>query len=455
MELRRLAQGYEWVRERLFAPVDVVGLAYFRVVFGLIMLWEVYRYFDRGWIARYWIDPEFNFTYYGFDWVRPLPGHGMYWLFIGLGILAALIAVGLWYRVSATLFFLGFTYMFLLEQARYLNHFYLIILISFLLIFLPAHRAFSLDAWRRPELAANLVPAWTWLLLQFQLGAVYFFGGVAKINGDWLRGEPMRMWLARRPDFPLVGGLSTEEWVVYLFSYGGLLFDLLIAPLLIWRRTRPFAIAAVIFFHLTNDNLFTIGIFPWFMIAATPIFFEPDWLPRTFKRLSARAVAARYRPPSPQRKHLIVSLVGLYVAVQCLLPMRHWLYTGDPNWTEEGHRFSWHMKLRSKSGRVLFTIHDPASGTLWEVNPRDRLPGWQESKMATRPDMILQFAHYLAEEKRREGYESVAVYADARVSLNGRSRQPLIDYTLDLTTQKRSLWPTTWIRPLTEPLPRR
>jgi len=207
--------------QRLFAPIDIASLVYFRIAFGAIMLWEVWRYFSKGWISRYWIDPVMNFTYYGFDWITPLPGPGMYILFAGLGILALAMMVGWHYRLSALLFFLGFTYSFLLEQARYLNHFYLICLISFLMIWMPAHRAFSVDAQQRPAIAAQVAPAWTLWLLRAQLGLVYFYAGVAKLNPDWLAGEPLRTWLAARTDFPVIGHLFTTEWMVYLLSYGG------------------------------------------------------------------------------------------------------------------------------------------------------------------------------------------------------------------------------------------
>lgn len=138
---------------------------------------------------------------------------------------------GFWYRLSATLFFLGFTYVFLLEQARYLNHFYLISLISFLMIFVPAHRAFSIDALSGARSAT--APAWALWLLRAQIGIPYFYGGLAKLNGDWLRGEPMRVWMASGTDFPLIGPWFTDERVVFLFAYGGLLIDLLVVPLLL------------------------------------------------------------------------------------------------------------------------------------------------------------------------------------------------------------------------------
>jgi vitamin K-dependent gamma-carboxylase len=145
---------------RLFAPVDIASLVYFRVAFGAIMLWEVWRYFDHGWIKRYYIDPLFHFKYYGFDWVRPWPGDGMYLHFYVLGALAICVAVGLFYRVSTTLFFLGFTYIFLLDKTNYLNHFYLISLISLIMIFVPAHKAFSLDALLRPKIRSDSAPTW-------------------------------------------------------------------------------------------------------------------------------------------------------------------------------------------------------------------------------------------------------------------------------------------------------
>src|SRR5207342_1729744 len=90
---------------------------------------------------------------------------------------------------------------FLLEEARYLNHFYLLCLISFLLVFLPAHRAFSVDAQLKPKLRSRVAPAWTLWLMRFQVGVVYFFGGIAKLNGDWLRGVPLDAWLAKRSHF--------------------------------------------------------------------------------------------------------------------------------------------------------------------------------------------------------------------------------------------------------------
>lgn len=439
------------VFERLFAPVDTAVLAYFRIAFGLIMLWEVSRYFTNGWITRYWVEPVVNFPYYGFGWVRPLPGMGMELLFAGLGVLAIFIMLGFYYRLSATLFFLGFTYSFLLEQARYLNHFYLIVLLSFLLIWLPLGRVYSLDARRAAHGSIQRAPAWTLWLLRAQIGIVYFYAGLAKLNRDWLQGEPMRGWLASRTDFPLIGPFFTEEWLVYAFSYGGLLLDLLIVPFLLWRRTRPFAFAAGLTFHLMNAKLFSIGIFPWFMIAATAVFFNPGWPRRVIAWLGCQCVL--HPPTGPEKHHtsasqpLVVALLGFYLLVQLLLPLRHYLYAGDPSWTEEGHRYAWHMKLRDKDAEATFQVVDAQSGQTWQVAPEEYLPGWQASKMAAHPYMIWQFARFLEAEWQKQGVADVAVYAEVMASLNGRSPQRLIDPNVDLLTATYSIRPSAWIVP--------
>jgi vitamin K-dependent gamma-carboxylase len=448
----------------LFEPVDISFLVFFRIVFGGVMLWETYRYFTHGWISRYFVEPAVNFTYYGFSWVRPWPGSGMYIHFFVLGVAAACVMLGLLYRIAAPVLFLAFTYTFLLDQTRYLNHFYLVCLISFLMCFLPAERAFSVDALLRRKIRADVVPAWTLWLLRAQVGIPYFYGGIAKLNSDWVHGgEPMRIWLSPLTKIPAFGHIFGSGWVVYSFVIGGLLLDLLVVPLLLWRRTRPFAFAAAVLFNLINAVIFEIGIFPWLMLGALLIFFPPDLL-RRFARAFMSPGEQFDAEPSPRRvkrssypslltsQKLVVGLLATYFAVQLFLPLRHYLYPGNVSWTEEGHNFAWHMKLRTKSGEAVFTVTHPASGQTWTIKPEEYLKSHQVTKMATKPDLILHFAHYLAELKRREGYENVEVRARAMVSLNGRQPQLLIDPNVDLAKEEVSLLPARWIVPLTTPL---
>jgi hypothetical protein len=209
--------------------------------------------------------------------------------------------------------------------------------------------------------------------------------------------------------------------------------------------------------------IFDIGIFPWLMLGALLTFFPPD-LMRRFARafmspgeayLAAKpAVIAEgtIGPRSFASQKLVVGLLAAYLVVQLVLPLRHYLYPGNVSWTEEGHNFSWHMKLRTISGEAVFTITHPQSGQTWTINPEDYLPSHQLTKMITKPDLIVQFAHYLAEQKRREGYDDVAVRARVMVSLNGRQPQLLIDPNVDLAKTEVSLLPARWIVPLTTPL---
>ncbi|WP_264487036.1 HTTM domain-containing protein [Luteolibacter arcticus] len=429
--------------EAAMRPVDGASLAVFRIAFGLLMFFEAVVYLKKGWVRGLCIDPEFHFTFLGFDWVKPWPGAGMTAHFVVLAVTALLVAAGLFYRVAAVVLFLALSHVFLIDAAEYLNHLYLICLIAFLMIFVPAHRLWSLDALRRPAMASGTTPAcWLWLM-RIQVGIPYFFGGIAKLNGDWLRGEPLGMWLAKRADFPWIGPWLTEKWVAYFFSYAGLILDFAFVPLLLWKRTRLAAYVLVLCFNGLNGWLFDIGVFPWMMVAASLLFFPPNW-PRFGRKGREREVSnlsARVSKP-------ILAGMAVYVALQLLSPFRHWLYPGDVAWTEEGHLYSWRMKLRDKQSEVLaFRVRDLKSGHQWEIEPGDFLTDRQKFRMPGQPDLIHQFAIHLAEEYRKEYGMEVEVTVDTKVSLNGRSPAVLIDPALDLAKEPRSLWHKRWILP--------
>ncbi len=444
--------NFNTFQKQLQASTSIASLAFFRMAFGAIMLWEVCRYFHYGWIDRYWIRPDFYFTYPGFDWISPWEGNGMYLHFMFLGVLAIFILLGFCYRIASALFFLGFTYIFLLDQANYLNHFYLISLLSFLLILVPANKNYSLDAALRPNKASDTIPLWALRLVQFQMAIPYIYGGIAKINHDWLRGEPMQMWLKDSSAFPFIGPYLTMDGMALFFSYSGLLLDLLIVPFLIWKRTRLFAFVAITLFHLTNSQLFHIGIFPWFMIAATTIFFEPDWCKNIIARFYTSPTSNVYSRQIVKKANLKWGgyALGIYIAWQLLFPFRHILIPGNVHWTEEGHIFSWHMKLRDKRSKATFYVKDLDSPNAkeWKIKNKRYLSKRQRSKMATRPLLIYQYAHHLKEVYQKEGYENVQVRAEINTSLNGRPRQLLVDPFTDLAAIDQYTYPGKWINPL-------
>ena len=438
------------ILQKLFEPSDIAILVYFRIIFGAIMLWEVFRYFEHDWIDKYWIEPTFHFTYYGFDWLRPWPGDGMYFHFIAMGILSVCIMIGFKYRISTILFFFAFSYMFLLEESRYLNHFYLISLVSFVMMFVPAHKALSFDSWWNKKIRTDFVPAWSLWLLRIQIGVTYFFGGVAKINEDWLNGNPLRFWLAYRADtFPILGQFFTEEWFVFFFAYSALLMDLVAVPFLLWKRSRIFAYGILVLFHVLNSQLFSLGIFPWFMIFATLIFFDPSW-PRIFFKKFKTARKPQIRVSSlTKNQKIVLSLFLIFIIFQVAMPLRHYAYPGNVSWTEEGHNFSWHMKLRDKDTTYIeFFATDPKTGETWSIDHYEDLTERQVSKMSTRPHMILQYSHFIAENLREEGYDDIEIRVKVISSLNGRESQSLIDPNVNLAEHPVTILPKSWIVPL-------
>ncbi|MDI1444097.1 HTTM domain-containing protein [Polyangium sp. 6x1] len=442
--------------ERLFRPVDIASLAAFRVLFGALMLVSVVRFWANGWIRDFYITPPLHFHYFGFSWVSPWPSLGMYAHFVVLGLASALVMVGLFYRAAAAVLFVAFTYVELLEKATYLNHYYLVSILSFLMIFLPLHRAASIDAWRSPALASRTAPAWALLLLRFQIGVVYVFAGIAKLGPDWLlRGEPLGIWLSAHTDIPLVGPFLAERWVARAASFAGAAFDLTVVFFLLQSRTRRFAYAAVLVFHFITGMLFPIGVFPWIMSASALIFFPPSWPRPLLARLSrrfARAIPEDLTAPPPPRplgtrQRWGIALLAAHAIVQVALPLRHFLYPGNTAWSEEGFRFAWRVMLVEKLGFVELRIHDPATGRTIRAEPSRWLTPLQTKMMAQSPDMILEFAHHVADDYAARG-KHVAVYADAWVTMNGRPSRRIIDPSVDLTTVRDSLLPKPWILPL-------
>jgi len=455
------------IYQRLFAPVDARRLAWFRVVFGITAFWQVWMYVSAAnAIERLYVNPSFHFTYLGFGWVKPWPGQGIFVLFCVLTLLAILIIVGAYYRFCMAMFCVGFTYLFLIDKALYQNHYYLICLISFLMSFMPANSTFSIDSRRFRKFRATTVPAWTVGLLQFQLGVVYFFGGLAKINPDWLRGEPMRAWLYSgtlhgMPEWALTEGM------VWFLTWSGLLFDLLIFPLLLWRRTRIWAYLAAMLFHLGTEWIFDIGVFPWFMIfAVTTLFgFHPRW-PRLKDQASSvlrgnEFSMARVGSLSMRQK-LVSCLLGLYAAIQILVPLRHHLHDGRPSWNGKGDLFAWRMKLDDKIGKR----HDNKLGTIaifarrtdaideFEIESSQVLTNeFQQAAVYRHPDMTLDFVHFLADTYRQRGIRDIEIYVHCHVALNGRRPQPIIDSAIDLAAAPRTFFgPTPWVTDLIEPL---
>ena len=434
------------------------SLAIFRVAFGVAVTVNSVRYITE-FVGEYYVDPEFHFSYGRLHFVEPLPGNGMYAVYGAMAVTGIMIAVGWSYRFAAWSFFVLTTYVFLADSTYYQNHEYLISLLALMLALLPAQARWSLDARRRPERSSTTVAAWNIWLLRFQIGVPYFFGGVAKLNADWLHGEPLRGWLANRSGVAAIHAVLTNETVVWVMTYGALLLDLSVVWLLLYRRTRMPAFIIVTCFHLMNAWLFGLHIFPWLMIAATTIYFAPDWpeqLGRRLFTLTGRfgAVSERPAPPAPpaagaaRRSPVLVVFFVVWVVIQVVIPLRHYVAPGPASWTEAGHRFAWHMRLRHKVGTAAFEV--TTDEQTWVVDPHDLLSDKQAHLLVGNPERLAQFARHLSQE-----YGGAQVRVETSVSLNGREPQPIVDSSIDLASQRLPWWRTpSWVVPLETPLRR-
>ena len=434
-------------------PISAASVAAFRVAFGLLGIAAVYRFAAKGWISDLYVEPAHHFTYSGFWWVQPWPGWGMYAHFALLGLASLGVALGYRYRLSIIAFFLLFTYVELIDKTTYLNHYYWISLASLLMVFLPLHRTASLDAWRNPSLRSETAASWVVWVLRAQVGVVYLFGGIAKLNADWLfSAQPMRIWLYNNGDLFLVGPLLREAWVAYSMSWAGAAFDLTIVGWLLWRRSRPAAFVVLVLFHVMTWILFPIGMFPWLMIAGATVFFPSDWPHQVISKLRRRprAAASQARPsplePSWTSRAWLVGLL-LFAFVQVAMPLRHWAYPGNVRWNEDGYRFSWRIMLTEKTGLVRFRVTDTVTGEQWLEYPEEYLTPLQYERMAYQPDMILATAHIIAQDASSRG-RSVQVRADAFVTMNGRPAARFVDPEVDLASVKPGLQPKSWVLPV-------
>jgi hypothetical protein len=439
----------------LLAPVDGAWLATLRVMFGLLLSVSMLRFLAYGWVDRFFVQPRFHFKYWGFAWVEPLPAAAMHGLFWALAGLSLMVAAGALYRISSLLLAAGLSYIQLIDVTTYLNHYYLAALIAWLLAFCPAHRLWSIDAWLARAPAPPTVARGVLYLFRFQVAVVYVCAGLAKLQSDWLlHAQPLRIWLGSNVDLPLIGEMLRMPGVPLAMSWAGFLFDSTIVLWLSLPGTRPYAYVLVLFFHAMTRLLFPIGMFPVIMSCAALVFFSPSW-PRRLSALLRRMrglqpTAATFMPdsagPASLRARLGIGLGLAYCLVQLILPLRCLAYADNVLWHEQGMRFSWRVMVRAKGGDVTFIVREP-SGRSFHVSPRAYLTDLQESEMSSQPDLILQLGQQIARDFEQRGRGPVAVYADARVALNGRRSRPMIDPTVDLAQLRDGLAPASWVLP--------
>lgn len=440
----------------LGAPTETAGLVVFRVALGLLGSISAMRFLAFGWVEELFVQPRFFFSYFGFGWVHVAPAPVMRGLFVALAGLGLCIAAGLFTRAALVLFALAFAYVNLCDVTNYLNHYVQVFWLVLLASCMPLGRAYSVDCWRDPGRRLDAFPAWCTYLLRFQVGVVYFFAGIAKLDADWLlHAQPLSIWLRSRSGFPWLGPLFALPGTALAMSWAGFLFDTTIPLWLSLRRTRLPAYVVLVGFHGLTQLLFPIGMFPAIMVLSALVFFPPSEQAAALRRLGLPlGSAAPAAAPSPVRVGWL-AVAGVYCALHLLVPLRHRLYDGSVSWHEQGMRFSWKVMVREKNAAVTYVVRDPDSGRSFEAYPHSYLTPRQLREFATQPDLILALAHHVAADFRARGMRAPRVYADTWVSLNGRPKARLIDPETDLASVRDGLRAAPWILPQPDTLPHR
>lgn len=430
----------------LFKYTDNSSLIVFRIIFGLLCFLESVGAIFTGWIKRTMIEPEFTFNFIGFEFLQPLPGNLMYVYYLIMGVFGLLIMVGYKYRFSALMFTLMWAGVYFMQKTSYNNHYYLLVLLSALMVLQPAHKYLSVDAKLNPSIKQISMPNWCRWLFIVQMFIVYTYASVAKMYPDWLDTTVMEMLMKAKQHYYFVGDLLQEKWVHYILAYGGLLFDGLIIPLLLWKPTRKWAFYISIFFHMFNSIVFQVGIFPYLSLAFALFFFEPKTIHNLFLK-GRKPFYEGNEVNIPKYKNVLIYGLGIYFVIQALLPIRHHFINDNVLWTEEGHRLSWRMMLRSKYGYATYKIKNHTTGKTERVNLKDYLSKKQQRHVATKPDFMWQFAQHLKEKYKEKG-DSISVYVNSSVSVNGRPRAQFTNPDVDIANLDWNLFSQAeWILP--------
>ena len=449
-------------KQRLYQPIDIAPLVVFRILFGMLLFAEAFGAMLTGWVQQVFIEPQFTFSHIGFEWLQPLPGVGMYFYFSLLAVLGLFIAAGFYYRISMLLYAVLWLGVYLMQKTSYNNHYYLLVLLNFIMVFMPAERYFSFDARRKPEITSEVVPYWTSVVFVLQIGVVYTFAAIAKLYPDWLQGITTAHFFDYRSsvlpdwlivDMPVLSGMLSGfsfiydiPGINYFVAYTAILFDLLIVPGLVWKKTRRFTFILALVFHLFNSFTFGIGIFPYLALALCIFCFDPEKVRRLFMPRKVPVIKSEIYILLTRRHSWGMFAFACYFLWQVLLPLRHHLFDGEVLWNEAGHRLSWRMMLRSKSGKL--TIVANLDGKEEYVKLNNYLTRKQQAKLKVQPDFMWQFAQRLKNEYKKQGYKEISLNYDSFVRVNGKPSQRFVDKDVDLSKEEWNTFNSQrWILP--------
>ncbi|XP_042788808.1 vitamin K-dependent gamma-carboxylase isoform X4 [Panthera leo] len=467
--------GFEWTDVSswgrlvtlLNRPTDPASLAVFRFLFGLLMVLDIPQERGLSSLDRRYLDGLEVCRFPLLDALQPLPLDWMYLVYTIMFLGALGMMLGLCYRISCVLFLLPYWYVFLLDKTSWNNHSYLYGLLAFQLTFMDANHYWSVDGLLNARKRNAHVPLWNYAVLRGQIFIVYFIAGVKKLDADWVEGYSMeylsRHWLFS--PFKLV--LSEEMTSLLVVHWCGLLLDLSAGFLLFFDASRSIGLLFVSYFHCMNSQLFSIGMFPYVMLASSPLFCSPEWprklvshFPERLQELlplkaapqpSVSCVYKRSRAKGGQkpglRHQLGAAFTLLYLLEQLFLPYSHFLTQGYNNWTNGLYGYSWDMMVHSRSHQhVKITYRDGRTGELGYLNPGVFT---QSRRWKDHADMLKQYATCLSQLLPKYNVTEPQIYFDIWVSINDRFQQRIFDPRVDIVQAAWSPFQrTSWLQPL-------
>lgn len=418
------------LRDRLLGSdrPELIGL--FRILFGLLMLIQIGGELFSGSALPRYSDAFIHFKYAFFEWVPSIPEAWVQpYLWFGLAT-AALVTIGLFYRVAIIGFFLFFLHTFLVDVSYYNNHYYAIVLLSGIMMFANAHRCYSLD-----RVLFNIDSngmAWVRILLKFQIVVIYFYGGISKLlNEGWLDNSSTKEMIdGSLSDLGLALADDQILIVATVLTIGGIVFDLFIGFGLLYRKTFVVSAILALCFNLINSVLFTIGVFPFLMIASILLFIPEGFWPRILGNGSSSENQKK------STSHLILrTAVGVYVILQLVLPFRGRFLDVDTMWTGQGHLFSWNMKPGTKTIDCVYRIEDRKSKVAYEIDPHEYLSQPAYLALGKYPFLAPQFAKAVKEKADQWLIAEPMVKATILVSFNRGPYYHVVNPDIDLSDE--------------------
>jgi hypothetical protein len=394
------------LKERFFYPVSIYPLVALRLCFGTAMaLWALVMMVS-GHVGQLYKDTTIHFPFKGLEWITPLPYEFMLLIFSALIVVALFMAAGWYFRRSAMLFILFFSYVSFCDKAAYLSYYSFVILIAFMLLVSPAHRLFSLDLLRKPHIRVDYAPHWLLLAFKLQVVMLFFFAGMAKLNYDWLfTGLPITLWLQ---DVFFSFGWSAEvlfsnPWIGISLSWCLVLFDFILPHFLMDTRTSKKAFGLVVLVQVPGMLIFPTGMFPLLVLLMCTVFLPHEPIHLLVSKISYflydffQFKGEVFNPGGVfmlkyKMERLFPVIAAIYFSIQILLPIYLFLSWGSFQWANKAFHFSWDLNVNQhRKPNIEFVKVNRLLGHIEPIEVDHLINAFQKKEMANDPEMLKTF----------------------------------------------------------------